>query len=96
MGLMKNFTFEEKIIGLLPGDRIVFFTDGITESMNRDGIMYGNEFRDEVVRHQHLAGFDYIEKLYRSLESFVGAPSFNDDVCLICMEVSMAGEMMSG
>lgn len=91
MGLMKNFKFEEQVIGLLPGDRVVFFTDGITEAMNREGVMFEKEFRGEVVRHQHLAGFEYIEKLYRSLESFVGTPSFSDDVCLICMEVSAAG-----
>jgi sigma-B regulation protein RsbU (phosphoserine phosphatase) len=87
MGLMKDFTFEEKSIELEPGDKIVFFTDGITEAMNPDGVMYKDEFAAGLARHRGLEGTEYIETIYRSLELFVGEPSFSDDVCLICMEV---------
>lgn len=36
VGLLPNAQYEGDIFALQPGDRIVLFTDGISESMNKD------------------------------------------------------------
>ncbi len=48
LGWFRNIIIEEKEIGLVPGDRLVLFTDGITECMNP---------RRRAVRRRPFQGF---------------------------------------
>ena len=59
---------------LQPGDRLVFFTDGITEAHGEGGKMFGHEpIRDLAMnlRDQHPAAV--IDELMKARQAFLGA-----------------------
>jgi serine phosphatase RsbU (regulator of sigma subunit) len=54
---------------LEPGDRVLLYTDGITEARDSDGQQFGIErFTDFVIRH-HAAGLPVSEMLRRLIHA---------------------------
>lgn len=43
LGIFPNWKYEDSLVHLAPGDRLVLFTDGITEAANTDGEQFGEE-----------------------------------------------------
>jgi sigma-B regulation protein RsbU (phosphoserine phosphatase) len=43
VGMLDAPEYEEGVLQLEPGDRIVFYTDGVSEAERADGEMYGEE-----------------------------------------------------
>jgi sigma-B regulation protein RsbU (phosphoserine phosphatase) len=42
LGVFRDWNFQEGLVQLGPGDRVVLFTDGITEAMRADGEEFGD------------------------------------------------------
>jgi sigma-B regulation protein RsbU (phosphoserine phosphatase) len=43
LGVFPNWKYEDSVVHLAPGDRLVLFTDGITEAARPDGEQFGEE-----------------------------------------------------
>jgi phosphoserine phosphatase RsbU/P len=79
---------EEERVCLYPGDIIVLYTDGITEAMNLDSDLFGDERLSNIVEeHGHLDSGELRERILREIESFVGAADQHDDMTMILMKV---------
>lgn len=50
LGKFPQAEYRETFVDLQPGDRIVFYTDGITEAPSADGEMFGTERLERLVR----------------------------------------------
>jgi phosphoserine phosphatase RsbU/P len=76
---------------LSPGDRLLFYTDGLTEEKGKEDT--GNTF-EELMLKEILPGQKgrsartIVEGLHLRLEEWSGSKSFKDDVCIICLEVN--------
>ena len=65
------------------GDRLVFYTDGITESRNAAGDEYGEErLSDAARRHRALPAQDMLAALLGEITAFNGG-TYDDDATLI-------------
>ncbi|MFM8274158.1 MAG: PP2C family protein-serine/threonine phosphatase [Gemmata sp.] len=47
LGIKSDETYLEQTLPLLPGDQVVFFTDGLIEAANVDGDMFGTDRLDD-------------------------------------------------
>jgi len=75
---------DSATLGLQPGDRLVVYTDGITEAKRADGSMFGAErLAQAVVRHAKLEGKAFVEALYREAMDFSGNAALLDDLTLL-------------
>jgi serine phosphatase RsbU (regulator of sigma subunit) len=88
-------TAEER---LQPGDRLLLFTDGITEARGRDGVAFGEDRLADMVRQHTAAGLPAPETLRRLchavLEHYDGPPT--DDATMLYIEWSeSAGDRMT-
>ena len=88
VGLVRNPGYEEQVISLAPGDRLVLVTDGVTEAANPAGEQFG------LARVLEAAEASRSDSLERQLEGIVerarrwcSCPSFDDDVSLVGVEV---------
>lgn len=70
---------------LHPGDRIFFYTDGVTEATNLDKQLYGEErLRAFANAHAGLAAKELVHDLKEDIDRFVGeAPQFDDITMLM-------------
>lgn len=87
LGKIEPIEYETKQIQLKPGEKILLFTDGVTEATASDGDMY-EEPRLEEFLAKH--GSDDIEKMVRSLVvdvlKFMGKADQSDDVTILALE----------
>jgi sigma-B regulation protein RsbU (phosphoserine phosphatase) len=71
-----------------PGDLFLLFTDGIYEADNSHGEEYGHRrFLESVRRHAHLPTERLLDTLIYEVQDFAHAGNFDDDVCLVAMQV---------
>lgn len=77
--------FEDGAIDLEPGDRLVLFTDGITEAFNAEEEAFGTERLLRVADALPTNGSrQNVEEIVSKVETFVaGAPQFDDITCVV-------------
>ncbi|HKT81469.1 MAG TPA: SpoIIE family protein phosphatase [Vicinamibacterales bacterium] len=84
---------EEAHIPLRTGDLFALFTDGITEATTVDDDFFGDERLARVLEaHRDLPLEQLRERVFRDIESFVGAAQQHDDMTLILLRVEEAAQ----
>lgn len=84
---------DEHTRPIRPGDLIVLFTDGVTEAMDQDGEMFGDEALARVVRaHAALDAAAIRERVVRDVKAFVGEAEPHDDMTLVVLRIEPDGE----
>jgi len=80
--LFRDESYEEATVTLAPGDRVVLFTDGVSEA-RRAGEDFGDERLIDVVRsNRELPAEELQEKIVEAITTFTSG-SFGDDVTLV-------------
>lgn len=88
LGWIDDPTFEEKEVSLLPGDRLVLYTDGVTECMSPAKDIFGEDrLKDLIKSSASVAPEHFSVKLVAALKGFSGSETFNDDVTLVVFDV---------
>lgn len=88
LGLFPDLEFAEATYALIPGDQVVFYTDGITEAISPNGEMFGLERLDAVLENCHLSADGLIEEVLRVLDEFTAGSPATDDRTLLVAKVS--------
>jgi len=87
LGKIEPFVFKTKELQLQPGEKIMMFTDGVTEANAEDESMY-EEPRLEAFLEKHMD--NSTEKLVRGLLvdvlKFIGKANQSDDITILCVE----------
>ncbi|MBS1792413.1 MAG: SpoIIE family protein phosphatase [Acidobacteria bacterium] len=86
LGFSEREIFSEKTLSIEPGDVFFFYSDGVTESRNPAGDLFGDERLTEFIRrHAYLEPKLIISRLLENLQEFSTEKKFNDD--LTCVAV---------
>lgn len=84
LGAMPGVEFPEHAVELRTGDRLVLYTDGVTEAFNAADEPYGEErLRGEVRAHGAGTAAGLIERICGSVAAFAGGAPQSDDITLI-------------
>lgn len=89
-GIEQKFSdaLEEHVLTVSSGDALVFFTDGISEAMNAESDLFGEERLSQLVcDHGSLSSADLRERILREVESFVDGADQHDDMTMIVLKV---------
>ena len=84
LGVVDDYTYRETIVRLSPGDRVLVYTDGISEAMDPGGNLYTiGRLRD---RFGAMAGgVSAVGRgILEDVKRFAGGRSQSDDMCLTC------------
>jgi sigma-B regulation protein RsbU (phosphoserine phosphatase) len=83
LGAMPGIEYPDHTVQLLPGDRLVLYTDGVTEAFNPADEAYGEErLIAEVKAHGDGAAAALVERICRSVTLFAGTAAQSDDITL--------------
>ncbi|MGK5092806.1 SpoIIE family protein phosphatase [Deltaproteobacteria bacterium TL4] len=83
--------FEDLSLSLFPGDKVLMYTDGILETTNPHGEMFGKKRLKEALKaHSDLPMAELIETLYLRILTHMGNPQMklNDDITLVGFEIN--------
>jgi len=78
VGLMPDAVYSSTQVKLQPGDRIVLFSDGITEAQNAKGEFYGDERL-----HTSASSRSPVETILQSVIQFCAESAFEDDCTVV-------------
>jgi serine phosphatase RsbU (regulator of sigma subunit) len=84
LGVDHDVKYEQAVYPLQPGETLTLYTDGITEAMNSDGDLYG---QDRLLKQLavEVPGVNALgRRLLDDVKRFVGNRSQSDDMCLAC------------
>jgi sigma-B regulation protein RsbU (phosphoserine phosphatase) len=87
VGMFPNFTYEEGVVQLDPGDLVLAYTDGVTEAMNPAGEEWGVEGLQRAATESkaHNAD-DMVEAIFASMDEFSRGRQ-TDDATVIVLRV---------
>jgi serine phosphatase RsbU (regulator of sigma subunit)/pSer/pThr/pTyr-binding forkhead associated (FHA) protein len=87
VGLVPGARFDLAYQDLAPGDRIVFYTDGVTEARNGAGEFFGRKGLLEAVRRAGAAGCNELhDAIQAAILEFTAGADQEDDVTLVVVE----------
>ena len=87
-GTMFDSLLQEQTISLEPGDLVVWFTDGISETMNEAFDCFGEERLAQVVEQYAHLPFDQLRSyILAELRAFAGGADQHDDMTMILMKI---------
>ena len=87
LGVLEENSYSQAEMRLQSGDRLVLFTDGITEAGSHEGREFGDDRLVElVVAHRRRSASDILDAIFRDVSAFTSGV-FSDDATLISVAV---------
>lgn len=88
LGLYEDVTYDEQSITLDPGDIVVFHSDGLAESPNAEGQLYGTDrMRQVIEQNAALPAAELADRLLADVEQFTHGAAMTDDRTLVLLKV---------
>ncbi|TGK83719.1 HAMP domain-containing protein [Leptospira montravelensis] len=86
LGMGDDIQYSLESFPVLPGDKIVLYTDGVVETPIKEGGLFGLErFTEVVLNNVHLSNSEIVEKAMALLEE--KHEEYKDDVTMIVLDV---------
>ena len=86
LGLLPNLAFEQQTLPFAPGDRLIAYTDGITEAVNRQGAEWEEAGLLHALKAPTTEGAEQtVAHLYATLEAFTTGAAQADDMTLVVL-----------
>jgi phosphoserine phosphatase RsbU/P len=98
-GEMFSRLLVEMELPLRRGDLLLLFTDGITEAMNAESDLFGEERLSRLVaEHGHLPTEELRERILREIDAFVAGAPQHDDMTMVLVRIDdfVAGAVKAG
>lgn len=87
LGVNRGQIYQEKSIALRPMDKLIFYTDGLIEAENAGGDQFAETLLHDLRVLSDLPIRELINRVYSHLIDFVGKKKFEDDVCIVGIQV---------
>jgi sigma-B regulation protein RsbU (phosphoserine phosphatase) len=87
LGCFESFPFEENQVPLNPGDRLVVFSDGVSEAVNRADEEFGEaRIHELAVANRNTSAAELIEKILQGVGDHAGDQPQMDDMTLVVIQ----------
>ncbi|MEN8240285.1 MAG: PP2C family protein-serine/threonine phosphatase [Chloroflexota bacterium] len=96
IGIEEDSSWERRTLQFSPGDKLILYTDGITEAQNNEGELFDDHHLVEtVILNRHQPAFDLQVKILEAVKEHAqGAPQY-DDITLMILEKEKSEEKNS-
>lgn len=82
---------------LEPGDRLILYTDGITETRNPPGVLLGTRALETMIAESRsIPFFDLGRHLLERIDTYRGGQSHHDDISLVLIEIPAPNSSIKG
>lgn len=87
LGIIEQTEIEQKTLILAPGDVVLFYTDGVIDTLNHAGEAFGQErLADILCAHRHEPAEAIAEAIEEAVQAFAGDQAQYDDLTLVLLK----------
>ena len=87
LGMLPDPRYETREAPLAPGDRWLFFSDGLSEAMSQDGREFGLErIRDAFLTSHGRSPQEALDAMFAAAQGFTGQKALDDDATVLMLE----------
>ncbi len=91
IGVSCEFEYEQFSMDVRPGDLLAIYTDGISEAVDSNGELFGNQRVLGLLNERPWAdGAEFGESLIQVVRQFMVGNRQEDDICLVCVSRTQA------
>jgi len=85
LGAVENQEYSSHTVSIGPGDVVVMYTDGVTESINAKEELFGEERLNAIIRQNaRLSAQEILDRILSGVQEFtVDMPQFDDITLLV-------------
>jgi sigma-B regulation protein RsbU (phosphoserine phosphatase) len=87
LGVFRNWVFEQQTVTLDPGDRLVLFTDGITELKDSTEEEFGEERLEALLRECRDLPAEQMKQRVLDAIAAYNAGEYQDDITVVVIAV---------
>ena len=88
IGIFDDATYDEWSVTLAAGDILLFFSDGLTEAVNREGKFFGtHRIKDLLAANAKMSSSELADRLLEAVQEFTEGGAITDDRALVVMKV---------
>jgi PAS domain S-box-containing protein len=88
LGVREDEIFEQFSMPFETGDLFLFYSDGITETRNRAGELFGSIRLEECIRlNGHLSPEKLVDAIHETVMAFSGSGRLTDDLTSVVVEI---------
>jgi sigma-B regulation protein RsbU (phosphoserine phosphatase) len=88
LGIYEDVSYDEWSVTLVPGDILVFHSDGITETTNSEGQFFGTQRLRKLIEDKHeVSSAELADIVLREVDFFADSVPLADDRTLVVMKV---------
>jgi sigma-B regulation protein RsbU (phosphoserine phosphatase) len=97
IGLNGVVPFEQEERRLQPGDKVIFYTDGVVEYLNQENEPFGTERLYAAARSlQEYSISEILDGIYDALMNFGGHAKIQDDISILGIEFKKKRQSLTG
>ena len=87
LGMLPNMAYQTEALNLGPKDRLVLYTDGITEAQNPSDEEFGEDRLKRLMVEENQSGSEvFIKKLIDAVRQFSGSAGQSDDMTVVAIQ----------
>ena len=90
-GALFEATLKVRVLDFEPGDLFVFYTDGLSEAMNRNQELFGEDMLLKTIAKYNCQGSlsarEILDSVFNEVHSFLGGAPPNDDMTMVVVKI---------
>lgn len=95
LGFSQRQNYQETRVELREGDRLVCYSDGLTEARNREGTHYGESaLIEEISRRVEDSPELILNGVFRAVSNYVETPEFVDDLTMMVVSFNTPNDSL--
>lgn len=96
-GLFGGYAYENQTTKLLPGQKIILYTDGVTEAMSANKQMFGVERMKSTINsshkyNSHVGAKELVNDIFKAIHQYTGTIRPNDDIAIMAITYNRYSE----
>ncbi|MCC8986724.1 MAG: SpoIIE family protein phosphatase [Candidatus Contendobacter sp.] len=95
LGVMDDLAFVERKLALAPGERLLFYTDGVTEAINEASEEFSTHRLENTLAVAPASPREMIAAVVAAVQTFAGAAPPTDDLTLLALLYRGTGEAVN-